>query len=77
MTFTEEQLYLYTWLPSTVIQKDGRPNYKIKLSDNHIVRRHANHIRTCESDCEDVSPHEEVDDVPIPMIQPIPVNASV
>ena len=36
-----------------------------------FVRRHANHIRSCESDSEDVSPHEEVDDVPIPLIQPI------
>ena len=66
-----------TWLPGTVIQKDGGPNFEIKLSDNHIVRRRAHHICTCESDCEDVSPHEEVDDVPIPMIQPIPINALV
>ena len=60
-----------TWLPGTVIQKNGGPNYKIKLFDNCIVRRHADHVRTCESDCEDVSQHEEVDDVPIPMIQPL------
>ena len=51
--------------------------YEIKLSDNHIVRRHVNHIRTHESDCGDVSSHEEVDDVPIPVIQPTPVNGHV
>ena len=66
-----------TLLPGTVIQKDGGPNYEIKLSDNHIVRRHAHHMRTRESDCEDISPYEEVDYVPTPMIQPISVNASV
>ena len=66
-----------TWLPGTVIQKDGGPNYGIKLFDNQIVRRHADHIRSRESDCEDVSPCEEVDDVPIPVIQPTPVNAPV
>ena len=57
-----------TWLPGTVIQKNGGPNYEIKLSDNHMVRKHADHICTHESDCEDLSPHKEVDDVPIPMI---------
>ena len=46
-------------------------------SENQIVRRHADHICSHESDCEDVSPHEEADDVPIPVIQPTPVNASV
>ena len=66
-----------TWLPHTVIQRDDRPNYEIKLSDNHIIRRYADHIRTRETNCEDVSPHEEVDDVPIPMIQLTPVNAPV
>ena len=66
-----------TWLPGTVIQKDGGPNYEIKLSDNQIVRRHADHIRSHESDCEDVLPREEMDDVPIPVIQPTPVNAPV
>ena len=67
-----------TWLPDTVAQQDGGPNYKIKLSDNHIVRRHADHICACESDCEDGSPHEEVNDtLPIPVIQPTPVNAPV
>ena len=58
-------------LPGTVIQKNGGPNYEIKLFDNRIVRRHADHVRTRESDCEDVSQHEEVDDVPIPMMQPL------
>ena len=63
-----------TWIPGTVLQQDGGPNYKIKLSDNQIVRRHADHIRARESDSEDITLHEEVDDVP--PIQPIPVNAS-
>ena len=66
-----------TWLTGTVIQKDGGLNYEIKLPDNHIVRRHADHICAHENDCEDVSPREEVDDVPIPVIQPTLVNASV
>ena len=55
----------------------GEPNYEIKLSDNHIVRRHADHICARESNCEDVLPHEELDDVPISVIQPTPVNAPV
>ena len=60
-----------TWLPGTVIEQDGGPNYKIKLSDNQIVRRHADHIRNRVSDCEDVTLHEEDDDLP-----PIPVGQS-
>ena len=47
------------------------PNYKIKLSDNQIVRRHADHIRNRESDCEDVTLHGKDDDLP-----PIPVGQS-
>ena len=42
-----------------------------------LYRRHADHIRSHESDCEDVLPRDEVDDVPIPVIQPTPVNAPV
>jgi len=65
-----------TWMPGTVLQQDGRPNYKIKLSDDQIVRRHADHIRARESSSEDVTTHEEVDDLqPIFVIQPTPVNA--
>ena len=66
-----------TWLSGTVIQKVGGPNYEIKLPDSQIIRRHADHIRARESDNEDVLPPEEVDDVPIPLIQPTPVNAPV
>ena len=66
-----------TWLSGTVIQKDGGPNYEIKLSDNQIVRRHTDHVCSNESDREDVSPREEVDDVPIPVIQPTPVNTPI
>ena len=66
-----------TWSPDTIIQKDVRPNNEIKLSDNQIVRIHADHIPSRESDCEDVLPREEVDDVPIPVIQATPVNAPV
>ena len=36
-----------------------------------------NHIYTHENHWEDVSPCAEVDDVPIPMIQPTQVNAPV
>ena len=60
-----------TWLPGIVIEQDGGPNYKIILSDNQIVRRHADYIRNRESDCEDVTLHEEDDDLP-----PIPVEQS-
>jgi len=64
-----------TWLPDTVIQQDGRPNYKVKLSDNQIVRRHADHIRARDNGCEDDTQHEDLDDVPpFPVIQPTPVN---
>ena len=66
-----------TWLPATVIQKVGGPNHEIKLPDNQIIRRHADHIRARESDSENVLLPEEVDDVVIPLIQPTPVNAPV
>ena len=56
-----------SWLPGTVIQKVGGPNYEIKPSDNHIVRKITDHISVHESDCEDVSPCEELDDVLIPI----------
>ena len=56
-----------TWLLGTVIQKIGGPNYEIKPSDNHIVRRHGDHISIHESDCENVLTREELDDVPIPI----------
>ena len=60
-----------TWLRGTVIEQDGGPNYEIQLSDNQIVRRHADHIRGRESDCEDVTLHEEDDELP-----PLPVGQS-
>ena len=65
-----------TWLPGTVIQQDGGPNYKVKLPDSQIVRRHADHIRARESNCEDDAILEEVDDDELP-IQSTPVNTSV
>ena len=60
-----------TWLPGTVIEQDGGSNYEIQLSDNQIIRRHADHIRDRESDCEDVTLHEEDDELP-----PLPVGQS-
>ena len=60
-----------TRLPGTVIQQDGGPNYKIKLSDNQVIRRYADHICAHGSDCEDATQHEEMDDEPsIPVIRP-------
>ena len=65
-----------TLMLGTALQQDGGPNYKIKLSDDQIVRRHADHIHARESSSEDVTLHEEVDDLPpIPVIQPSPANA--
>ena len=57
-----------TWLPGAVIQKNDGPNYE--LSDHHVVRRYADHIRAHEGDCDDVSLPEAEDDIPIPVIQP-------
>ena len=65
-----------TRLPGTVIQQDGGPNYKVKLPDSQIVRRHADHIRVHESKRQDDAILEEVDDDELP-IQSTPVNASV
>ena len=65
-----------TWLPGTVIQQVGGPNYIVKLPDSQIVRRHAYHICVRESGCADDTILEEVDDDELP-IQPTPVNASV
>ena len=51
------------------------PNYKVKLPNDQIVRRHADHTCARESDSEGVTPHKEVDDLPpIPVIQSTPAN---
>ena len=63
-----------TWLPGTVtVDQIMRLNY-VTIT---LFERHGDLIHTCGSDCEDVSPREEVDGMLIPMIQPIPVNALV
>ena len=60
-----------SWSPDTIVQPSGGQSYQVQLSDGQIVRRHADHIRTRESDCEDVGLSEELEDVsPIPLSQP-------
>ena len=64
-----------TWLPGTVtVDQIMRLNYvtitllrdmPISSIPVEVIVRHADLIHTCESDCEDASPREEVDAIPV------------
>ena len=39
-----------TWLAEKMVNAPGPRSYNVKLSDDRIVRRHADHIRPCSAD---------------------------
>ena len=56
-----------TWLPGTVLQKQGPRTFTIKLMDGRIWRRHVNHIRYRSVDITAATESEDFDDC-IPMM---------
>ena len=55
-----------TWLPGTVLQKQGPRTFTIKLMNGRIWRRHVNHIRYRSVDITATTELEDFDDC-IPM----------
>ena len=48
------------WLPRQIVKPAGPLSYEIKLSDDQIIRRHADHIRLSGIDCD--TPESMYDD---------------
>ena len=56
------------WLSGVITQLVGTNSYKIQVNGNHIVRRHADHIRARQPDCNIPIPSDDSDDVlPFPV----------
>lgn len=59
------------WLPRKILRPAGPFSYEIKLSDDQIIRRHADHIQLSETDCNTlVTVYNEALDDPFPASQP-------
>ena len=55
-----------SWLP---VNAPGSRSYNVKLSDNRIVRRHADHILSRSVDLPEQNPNNDLDDT-IPIVVP-------
>ena len=58
-----------SWLPGIIVNAPGPRSYNVKLSDNRVVRRHADHIRSCSVDLPAQNPNNDLDDT-IPIVVP-------
>ena len=59
-----------TWLAGTIVNAPGLRTYNVKLSDDRVVRRHADHIRFCYSP-DEISDTSSDDTIPIPTISDV------
>ena len=50
------------WLPGVIKESYTTNSYKIQLSHDHIVQRHADHIRARQGDCDIPSSEFDSDD---------------
>ena len=65
-----------SWLPGTVVCTSGGQSYRIKLGDGKILRRHADHIRPRQSDCNISNQEDDTDDIPFLVSQQQPASTS-
>lgn len=59
-----------TWLAGTIVNAPGPRSYNVKLPDNRIVRRHADHIRPRTVELPEQSDNVLDDTIPIAVSDP-------
>ena len=60
-----------TWLPGTVIATRGPLSFEVKLTDDRVVRRHIDHVRSRTAGTfVSTDDQDDLDDVDLPTISP-------
>ena len=58
-----------SWLPGIIVNAPGSRSYIVKLSDNRVMRHHADHICSRSVDLPEQNPNNDLDDT-IPIVVP-------
>ena len=66
------------WLPGVIIKCCGSNSYQIQIDNNQVVRRHADHIITRQTDCDvpNMIDDDDVDTLPLPATSSDATNSS-